>query len=301
MTAKTSSAIQNAVAKSQTQAQAQVPAATTPKATLTATINKMLPAIKAALPSVMTPERFTRIALSAISVNPKLTLCTQQSFLGAMMTAAQLGLECNTPLGQAYLIPRYGNVKDAQGNWHKEWQCTFQLGYKGLIDLCYRSGEISTISAHTVYSNDTFEYELGLDAKLIHKPAMAGRGEPIAFYGVYRTKDGGYGFEVLSVEDARQHAQKYSEAVKNGHSSPWDTNFEEMAKKTVIKKLLKYAPIKTEFARQIAQDDTVHQEITEDMLDTAEFIQTEGTITDPEPTAEQAIDEGTGHEAAESR
>lgn len=111
-------------------------------------IKKMQGEIAKALPSVLTPERFTRITLSALSTNAKLAETTPKSFLGAMMTAAQLGLEPNTPLGQAYLIP-FRN--------HGVLECQFQLGYKGLIDLAYRSGDVSTIQAHTVYANDEFE------------------------------------------------------------------------------------------------------------------------------------------------
>ena len=99
-------------------------------------IKQMAPAIKAALPAVMTPERFTRITLSALSTSPKLQSCTPPSFLGAMMTAAQLGVEPNTPLGQAYLIPYWSKKVGAN-------ECQFQLGYKGLIDLAYRSGDVS--------------------------------------------------------------------------------------------------------------------------------------------------------------
>ena len=126
-------------------------------------IKAMEPEIKKALPSVITPERFTRMVFTALSSTPKLQQCTPQSFLGAMMQAAQLGLEPNTPVGQAYLIP-YGNV------------CQFQLGYKGLLDLAYRSGEIKDIQAHEVHENDEFEYELGLEPKLKHIPAMSNRG-----------------------------------------------------------------------------------------------------------------------------
>ena len=104
-------------------------------------IKSMEGEIAKALPSVITPERFTRIVLSAISVNPKLGECTPTSFLGAMMTAAQLGVEPNTPLGQGYLIPR--KVKKGENQYVNE--CTFQLGYKGMIDLAYRSGEIVNI------------------------------------------------------------------------------------------------------------------------------------------------------------
>ena len=218
-------------------------------------ITKMEKEIARALPSVMTPERFTRITLSALSASEKLQECSPQSFLGAMMTAAQLGLEPNTPLGHAYLIP-YQN--------HGRMECQFQLGYKGLIDLCYRGGDVATVQAHTVYENDTFEYELGLEPKLRHIPARSGRGEPVCFYGLFKTKDGGFGFEVMSVEDVRQHAQRYSKAYGRG---PWQTNFEEMAKKTVLKRALKYAPMKSEFARALSSDESVKSGLSEDMLE----------------------------------
>lgn len=171
------------------------------------------------------------------------------------MTAAQLGMEPNTPLGQAYLIP-FKNKGTLE--------CQFQLGYKGLIDLAYRSGDVSVIQAHVVYENDSFEYELGLDPKLKHVPAKKDKGDPIFFYAMFKTKDGGYGFEVMSVEDIRAHAKKYSQSFNSSYS-PWTKNFEEMAKKTVLKKVLKYAPLKSDFVRGITVDETVKTEIDEDM------------------------------------
>lgn len=220
-------------------------------------IKQMQGEIRKALPSVMTPERFTRIVLSALSSNPKLAQTTPQSFLGAMMTAAQLGVEPNTPLGQAYLIPYYNNKTRCS-------ECQFQLGYKGLIDLAYRSGEISTIQAHVVYENDAFEYSFGLEPTLKHVPTHTDRGEPVFVYAVFRTKDSGFGFEVMSIEDVRAFAQQYSKAFGSG---PWQTNFEEMAKKTVLKRALKYAPVKSDFLRGVAQDNTVKTEISEDMCE----------------------------------
>ena len=209
--------------------------------------------IAKALPAVITPERFTRMVLSAISVNPKLAECTPKSFLGAMMTAAQLGVEPNTALGQAYLIP-FRN--------HGIMECQFQLGYKGLIDLAYRSGDVSIIQAHVVYENDEFTYELGLDPTLKHKPASTDRGNAIAYYAMFKTKDGGYGFEVMSIDDVRAHARRYSKSFGNG---PWQTNFDEMAKKTVLKRVLKYAPLKSDFVRGMAQDETIKNNISADM------------------------------------
>ena len=215
--------------------------------------------IKKALPSVITPERFTRMVLSALSTTPKLAVCTPKSFLAAMMNAAQLGLEPNTPLGQAYLIPyKVKGVDTVQ----------FQVGYKGLIDLAYRSGEVSVVQAHIVYENDEFEYSLGLDPKLEHKPALKDRGAPILVYAMFKTNNGGYGFEVMSMDDCRRHAEKYSKAYASG-TSPWTTNFEEMCKKTVLKKCLKYAPLKSDFARAISSDNTVKNEISEDMYEVA--------------------------------
>ena len=244
------------------------------KKTMQQYIKSMEGEIKKALPSVITPERFTRIVLSAISVNPKLAECTPSSFLGAMMTSAQLGLEVNTPLGQAYVLP-YQNkgVLEAQ----------FQLGYKGLIDLAYRSGEVEVIQAHVVYQNDEFECEYGLEPKLTHKPAGGERGEPIKVYAVFKTKSGGYGFEVMSMEDVQKHAAKYSKAY-NSSFSPWKTNFEEMAKKTVLKRVLKYAPLKSDFVKAAIQDEVIKKEISDDMYSVPEenIIEAEYTEVDEE-------------------
>lgn len=249
----------------------QVAKPKTQRGTMQDLIQNMQGEIAKALPSVMTPERFTRIATSALSANPKLAECVPITFLGAMMTAAQLGLEPNTPLGQAYLIPRYNGKT-------KCMECSFQLGYKGLIDLAYRSGEIANIYAYTVYEHDEFSYELGLEQKLRHVPALKDRGEPVAFYAGYKTKDGGYGFTVMSVDDVRKHAQKYSESVKKGYSSPWDTSFEEMAKKTVLKAALKYAPLKTDFARAVATDETAKDVVSNAMMDEPAIVWAEGTV-----------------------
>ena len=137
-------------------------------------IKVMEPQIKKALPEVITPERFTRMALSALNTTPKLNECTPMSFLAALMNAAQLGLEPNTPLGQAFLIP-YNNKG--------KMECQFQLGYKGLIDLSYRNPNMQIITAHTVYENDEFEYELGLNPCLDHRPTLGERGEIRLFSG----------------------------------------------------------------------------------------------------------------------
>lgn len=244
-------------------------------------IRRMEPQIRKALPSVITPERFTRIVLTALSSNPKLQACTPMSVMGAMMQAAQLGVEPNTPLGQAYLIP-YGNV------------CQFQLGYKGLIDLAYRSGEVSSIQAHEVHENDTFTYEYGLEPKLRHVPAQTDRGPVTFYYAVLKLKNGGVGFEVMSREDVEKFAMKKSKAYLNG---PWQTDFDEMAKKTVLKKVLKYAPLKTEFARAVASDEsvkTMKMDEPADMLDAPNEIYTIENEPDKPEEVPQGVDPETG-------
>lgn len=251
------------------------------KTTMQQYIKQMEGEIKKALPSVLTPERFTRIVLSALSANPKLAATTPQSFLAAMMTAAQLGVEPNTPLGQAYLIPYYNSKTRCS-------ECQFQLGYKGLIDLAYRSGEVSVIQAQVVYANDDFTFSFGLDPQLKHVPAHENRGEPIYVYAMFRTKDDGYGFEVMSMDDIRTFAQQYSKTYGSG---PWQTNFEEMAKKTVLKRVLKYAPLKSDFLRVIAQDETIKTEISEDMYAVP------GTVVEVDGTTGEVIEQGENDQA----
>lgn len=236
-------------------------------------ISAMGPEIKKALPSVITIERFTRIALSALNNNPQLQQCTPLSFLSALMNAAQLGLEPNTPLGQAYLIP-YKNKGVLE--------CQFQIGYKGLIDLAYRNLEMQTIQAQAVYENDHFEYEYGLEPKLVHRPAYQDRGQIVYFYGLFKTVNGGFGFSVMSKADMDIYAKTYSKAFDSSYS-PWKTDYESMAKKTVIKQALKYAPIKTDFQKALSTDESIKKAISVDMTE---------VMNEPTEIIEQESDTG---------
>lgn len=255
------------------------PAAASPMKNMQDLIISMKGQIEAALPSVITGERFARMVLTAMSNTPQLASCTPKSFLGAMMQAAQLGLEPNTPLGEAYLIP-FRN--------HGTLECQFQVGYKGMISLAHRSGLY--VQAHEVYENDEFDVEYGLDPKLVHKPVFKDRGNVVAYYGMWKDKDGNFGFEVMSREDIEAHARKYSQSYGKGFS-PWKTNFDEMAKKTVIKKALKYAPLTTEFIRGVTADGTIKTEISKDMVDVRD--ETNYTDIEAEPVPDN-IDPNTG-------
>lgn len=242
-------------ATSITQPENEKPVKITKSMSMPDMVKAMMPEIRKALPAVITPERFTRIALSALNNTPALQQCSPMSFISALLNAAQLGLEPNTPLGQAYLIP-YKNKG--------QMEVQFQVGYKGLIDLAYRNGNMQTIQAQTVYENDYFEYEYGLDPKLVHKPAYSDRGEISYFYGLFKTVNGGFGFSVMSKADMDNYARTYSKAFASDYS-PWKSSYEEMAKKTVIKQALKYAPIKTDFQRALSTDESIKLSFSEDM------------------------------------
>lgn len=221
-----------------------------PNAGMKQLMTKMAKEIEAALPSMISSERFQRVALTAFSNNPKLQQCEPMSFIAAMMESAQLGLEPNTPLGQAYLIP-YGS------------KVQFQIGYKGLLELAQRSGKIKTLYAHEVRENDEFDIDYGLEQKLIHKPLLKGsRGEVIGYYAVYHLDTGGHSFVFMTKQEILEHAMKFSKTFKMG---PWQTDFDAMAKKTVIKQLLKYAPLSIEMQKAVSSDETVKSQISEDM------------------------------------
>lgn len=213
-------------------------------------LTKMGGQIQKALPSMVSSERFQRVALTAFSNNTKLQQCDPMSFIAAMMQSAQLGLEPNTPLGQAYLIP-YGK------------QVQFQIGYKGLLELAQRSGKIKTLYAHEVRENDTFDIDYGLNQTLTHKPLLKGdRGEVIGYYAVYHLDTGGNSFIFMTKDEVLEHAKRFSKTYNSG---PWQTDFDAMAKKTAIKQLLKYAPLSIELQKATSMDETVKTEISDDM------------------------------------
>ena len=198
-----------------------------------------------ALPKHINSERFVRIAITTIRQNPKLAKCSQESLLGALMVSAQLGLEPGT-LGQCYLIP-FENKKAGTV------ECQFQIGYKGLIELLRRSGQLSDIYSYTVYENDDFNIEYGLSRTLTHKPNFDERGEIKGFYAVAILKDGAKAFEYMTKDEVVKHEEKYRKgSYKN---DVWNKNFEEMAQKTVVKKLLKWLPVSVEFLEMAAKDE----------------------------------------------
>lgn len=206
---------------------------------------------EAALPKHMNTDRFIRVAITTIRQNTELAKCSVESLLGSLMTIAQLGLEPGV-LGQCYLIP-FNNKKLGTV------ECQLQIGYKGMIELLRRTKQLKDIYAYTVYTNDYFSIEYGLERTLKHSPAFdneEGRGDIKGFYAVAILEDGTRAFEYMTKKEILSHEEKYRKgSYKN---SIWDKNFEEMATKTVVKKLLKWLPISVEIVESIRKDEQIH-------------------------------------------
>lgn len=208
---------------------------------LTKQLGKQFKAIQSLVPKHVTPERLCRIGLNAVSRNPKLMECTPETIVGAVVNCASLGIEPNL-LGHAYIVPFYNGTT-------KRMEAQMQIGYKGILDLIRRTGQVSTISAHEVYEGDQFEYAYGLEEKLVHIPQGETDESKIThFYACYKLKDGGTGFVVMSKAQMDAHMHKFTKSKnKTGDVfGPWKDHYISMALKTVILRLAKYMPISIE-------------------------------------------------------
>tara|TARA_R110002051_G_scaffold24381_1_gene60597 strand:+ start:20313 stop:21083 length:771 start_codon:yes stop_codon:yes gene_type:complete len=182
--------------------------------------------IAAALPEHMTVDRQVRVALTALNKTPKLAQCTQGSFVEALMTCSELGLEPNGR--HAHLVP-YGD------------RCTLIVDYKGLIELAFRSGKVESIRADVVYSNDLFDYstcEHLPNAWRDPEHRREERGEMIGAYCVVEMKNGARHRERMTTDEING----IKDRSRAGRSGPWVTDFHEMAKKTVFRRASKWIP-----------------------------------------------------------
>lgn len=208
--------------------------------------------IRAALPRHMTPERLARIVTTEIRKVPKLAECTPVSFFGAVIQCAQLGLEPGNALGHAYLLP-YG--KDVQ----------LIIGYRGMIDLARRSGQIVSIDARAVYEGDKFECTLGLDPHIDHVPDWNNpnrtKAEKLQFvYAVAKLKDGGIQFDVMS----RAEIEGIRARSKAGNGGPWKTDYTAMALKSVVRRLFKFLPVSIEMQTAVGLDERADAGLPQD-------------------------------------
>jgi len=238
---------------------------------------QMIKQFQLALPRHLSPERFMRIALTAVNKNPKLLKCTKESLLGCLLDCSQLGLE---PDGRkAHLIP-YESKK--QNNYY----CTLIIDYKGLVDLARRSGEIADIHADVVYQNDVFSYEYGNNGSLIHKPTLVNRGDVVGAYSFVRLKDGAVSYEVMNIDDIKKIRAR-SKAKDDG---PWVTDWNEMAKKTIFRRHAKWLPVSVEFQDAIDKDYDVPIDISPVPNEEIEMPKPKRQIA-PEPVKEEINEE----------
>ncbi len=223
--------------------------------------------IAQALPgtSQITAKRVMRIIMSEASKSPLLRQCSQQSLLSAVLECCRLGVEPGSALGHAYLIPFKNNKKGIT-------ECQFILGYRGMIEIARRSGQIVSLYSHAVYENDTFEIELGLHANIKHSPARGARGAFIGAYAVAHLKDGGYQMDWMSKDDI----DKIRARSKASGSGPWVSDYEEMSKKTVVRRLFKMLPVSTEVQRLVQADEAG------DRGEQSDFVTVEGELVDIE-------------------
>ncbi|MFA5377586.1 MAG: recombinase RecT [Dehalococcoidia bacterium] len=200
--------------------------------------------IMKALPRHMTADKLIRVAMTSIQRSPKLLDCSQQSLLACIMTCAALGLEPDQFLGQAYLVPFWNEKK-------KCMEAQLIPGYRGYIALARRTGEVQSVSAQVVFQNDHFILKYGLEEILDHSPAEGDRGEVKGAYVIFRYKDGSYSFDYMPKADIDAIRKR----SKSADSGPWVTDYGEMAKKTVIKRHAKLAPLSVEFQQAVALED----------------------------------------------
>lgn len=213
-------------------------------------LDKCLPELQKAHASFSKQDaiRIARVALTELRKNPYLLQCDPTSFVGAVMQASQLGLEIGSHLGQAYLVPFGGQVQ-------------FMLGYRGMISLARRSGDLVSINAQPVYKNEVFELEYGINEKLRHVPCIDGSA-PSDFLGAYaevKLKGGGYQFTFVPAHKINALRDSQLGKMKNNYSSPWKTAFEEMACKTAVRRLFKYLPISVDVQRAIGLDEAAER------------------------------------------
>ena len=209
-------------------------------------LQRMEPQFKMALPAHIPPERFLRVAMTAVQNNPTLLECDRASLFAATMKAAQDGL---LPDGrEGAIIPKKGAA-------------VWMPMVAGVLKKVRNSGEISTWSVHEVCERDEFDFELGDSERIYHKPRLSERGKIIAAYSIVKMKDGEVSREVMGMDEIQaimERSDGYQYAKKNNKQNPWISDFSEMAKKTVIRRHAKRLPSSTDLDGLLPHDDPMY-------------------------------------------
>jgi recombination protein RecT len=247
-----------------------------------------------AMPKGAEAAQLVRDALTAIRSNPKLAECEATSVLGALMTCAQLGLRPGV-LGHAWLLPFYSTKNRRQ-------EAQLVIGYQGLVELAHRSGRIRSLIARTVYENDHFDVDYGLNDSLVHRPNLKGeRGDPIAYYAIAKFTTGGHAFIVVSHDEMISYKNRYAMA-KNREGvvfGPWADNFEGMAHKTCVRQLSKWMPKSTDFSNALEADESVRVDLSADADPVHVSRVVEGEIVGVQAVADSSVNEQTGEVAGD--
>lgn len=213
---------------------------------------KMGGEVAAALPPHIPVDRFMRVVITAVNSNPDLLNADRRSLFGAAMKAAQDGL---LPDGRDGALVVF-NTKEKVDNverWIKKVQWMPMVG--GILKKIRNSGELLSISAQVAYEKDKFTYVLGDDERIEHEPFMDGdRGKPRLVYAIAKTKDGGVYRDVMTVSEI----EKVRNVSRAKDSGPWKDWWDEMAKKTVIRRLSKRLPMSSDLDDLIRQDDELY-------------------------------------------
>lgn len=232
--------------------------------------------IEKALPKHLTPDRFIRVALTAMTRTPLLKECDSASFFKALLDLSSLGLE---PDGRrAHLIP----FRNRERNCY-EVQCI--VDYKGLVELVMRTGTVSNIHADVVCENDEFEYNMG-DISKHRIDFRRPRGEVYAVYSVVTMKDGTRKCEVM----ARDEVESVRARSKAGKAGPWVTDWNEMAKKTVFRRLSKWIPLSSEYRDAIEMDDDRLAELVREEVAKSPTVDLSKRLKGAQPAAQQVED-----------
>lgn len=209
----------------------------------------LLPQLRAAMPGYLAAnaERMIRCLLTECQRTPRLLDCSPRSLFGGVIQAAQLGLELGGPAGQAYLIPFKGEAQ-------------LVIGYKGFITLAHRSSKVGRITPRAVFEGDTFEIAYGTHQRLNHVPCST-PGKAIGYYAVVEMSNGGIDFEYMTHAQVEAHRDRFA-LSKNG---PWAGSFDEMAKKTVIRKLAKRIPLSVEWVQAASLDEMADEGVSQQL------------------------------------
>lgn len=254
--------------------------------TLKSALEKARPSIAALLPKTMQPEKLVKSALMAATVNPEILACDVRSVVLAVMHSAQLGLDCSGLLGQGYLVPFYNKRKGLK-------EAQFIPGYRGLVTLARRSGEIDDIYAEVVYSDDEFQLAKGDTPSLKHIPNLLSPRDDAKIVGAYMVAWLKGATRPHIEWMSRADIEKVRARSQNPGGELWDKHFAEACRKTVIRRGIKYLPLSTEDVLAVAarMEEAADEGLQSELLMDADEIEVQAEeIEEPRSRAEEVVE-----------